>query len=473
MSSVAAPSGIALRQHASLKAAAGCGKTYALAQAVVDCADGYELVLTHTHAGVEALRKRLKAMGASPSTFQVWTIDAWALRLCRWFPQTSRAAFVRPSRGDYAKIHAGALRLLRIEAVQRVIAASYTGVFVDEYQDCSKSQHEVVRALARVVPCRVLGDPLQAIFGFAGPVVDWAADVVPVFAPVPDLLEPWRWKNRNEDLGRWLVAARRSIESGQAVDLANSPVNWIEGSDPKTRDTAMAQACWRLMGRGDETVVVIGSGFPNEHRRTAKRISRGFSCIESVACEDLYRAAAEIDGAHGYERALYVVDFASQCMSNVTSGSGLGSIINAFRKQRKPTRSQHGRQLAALLSIVDDDDPCLVEEALRGIGELPSTNTFRRELFEDMCEAAKLCRSGDADSLLSGVTLARNRLRHLGRRVFRYSVGSTLLVKGLEFDHAVIVDGDGHDAKNLYVAMTRGSRSLTIVSASPSLSPSP
>ena len=38
-----------------------------------------------------------------------------------------------------------------------------------------------------------------------------------------------------------------------------------------------------------------------------------------------------------------------------------------------------------------------------------------------------------------------------------------LLVKGLEYDHAVVLDADSLDAKHLYVAMTRGSKSLTII----------
>jgi hypothetical protein len=46
-------------------------------------------------------------------------------------------------------------------------------------------------------------------------------------------------------------------------------------------------------------------------------------------------------------------------------------------------------------------------------------------------------------------------------------VGTTLLVKGLEFDHAVVLDADALDAKNLYVALTRGARSLTVVSRGP------
>jgi hypothetical protein len=48
-------------------------------------------------------------------------------------------------------------------------------------------------------------------------------------------------------------------------------------------------------------------------------------------------------------------------------------------------------------------------------------------------------------------------------------VARTLLIKGLEFAHAIVIDADGLDARNLYVALTRGSSSLTVVSASDTL----
>ncbi len=52
----------------------------------------------------------------------------------------------------------------------------------------------------------------------------------------------------------------------------------------------------------------------------------------------------------------------------------------------------------------------------------------------------------------------------LGRILPRCAVGTTLLVKGLEFDHAVVLDADAYDARNLYVALTRGVQSLTVAS---------
>lgn len=62
-----------------------------------------------------------------------------------------------------------AVRVLRqVPAARRYVAARYTTLYVDEYQDCGATQHELVRALAccglRVV---VVGDSRQSIFRFA------------------------------------------------------------------------------------------------------------------------------------------------------------------------------------------------------------------------------------------------------------------------------------------------------------------
>lgn len=57
----------------------------------------------------------------------------------------------------------------------------------------------------------------------------------------------------------------------------------------------------------------------------------------------------------------------------------------------------------------------------------------------------------------------------LGRALPRRAVGSTLLLKGLEAEVVVILNGDSLNAANLYVAMTRGSMRLVVCSVNPLL----
>lgn len=74
-------------------------------------------------------------------------------------------------------------------------------------------------------------------------------------------------------------------------------------------------------------------------------------------------------------------------------------------------------------------------------------------------------------SFLDAVLATRERNRHEGRPIGRRAVGSTLLLKGLEADAAVILEPEQMTPPNLYVAMTRGARRLVICSASQTLTP--
>src|SRR5262249_31790684 len=63
-------------------------------------------------------------------------------------------------------IRVAAARLLKAGHVNDVVAASFARLIVDEYQDCSVRQHALVGFASNALPTSVLGDPMQAIFGF-------------------------------------------------------------------------------------------------------------------------------------------------------------------------------------------------------------------------------------------------------------------------------------------------------------------
>ena len=51
-----------------------------------------------------------------------------------------------------------------------------------------------------------------------------------------------------------------------------------------------------------------------------------------------------------------------------------------------------------------------------------------------------------------------------GRRLEPRVVSRPLLVKGIEYKYVVILDADPYTAVELHVALTRGSKSLTVIS---------
>ena len=88
----------------------------------------------------------------------------------------------------------------------------------------------------------------------------------------------------------------------------------------------------------------------------------------------------------------------------------------------------------------------------------------RQQLWKEMkgglCEV--IC--GGVESLEKAVWQVRNRLRYLSNRIPNRCISRTVLLKGLECDHAIIIKPELFDAKNLYVALTRASSMLTIIS---------
>jgi superfamily I DNA/RNA helicase len=78
---------------------------------------------------------------------------------------------------------------LKYKAIKKIITNTYDGIYVDEYQDCSADQHELVMLLADYLPCRVVGDPLQAIFSQVNKdkALDWSTVVLERFGTIAEL----------------------------------------------------------------------------------------------------------------------------------------------------------------------------------------------------------------------------------------------------------------------------------------------
>lgn len=78
--------------------------------------------------------------------------------------------------------------------------------------------------------------------------------------------------------------------------------------------------------------------------------------------------------------------------------------------------------------------------------------------------------SGASDFLRAAIH-AREHSRHTGSPLARRSVGSTLLLKGLEADVSVVLHPELMTAQNLYVALSRGARLVVVCSSTPVLTP--
>ena len=458
-------------------APAGCGKTELIAKAVYLDAGRRSLVLTHTHAGIDALRKRLKAMGAAASTYEVDTIASWSLRLAASFPSTSGITTHRPDNAQWTAVYAVAAHLLSIKAIKTVVRASFDSVYVDEYQDCSPLQHDIVLKLADILPTRILGDPLQGIFDFGdSEIVDWQTHIEPHFEELPRLSEPHRWTKKNPALGDWLLTVRERLEAGQPVDLRQAPEGCVKfvqlPPEPRQRGDIQRETCMSAICRDDETLLAIHSWEPQCHK-IARKTGGKFRSPETIECDVLFKTARAFgDAPDSRALARAAFEFACRCLTKVkTELERIGKRIFDGRGLQQGRQYLHQEQLEALLEIVEEGSLPSVRKALVALARTPGVAKVRHELFQEMLRSLKEHETGHHTCLEEAAIRARDRTRRTGRAPGRYVISRTLLVKGLEFDHVIILDANALDRKNLYVALTRGSRSLTVLGTSPILEP--
>jgi len=434
-------------------AAAGCGKTELIADAVA-FSEGRSLILTHTHAGVGALRGRLQAKGVAPKQYRVETITGFALRFAASYPASSGWSTDKPSGAQWNDVQAATMRLISTTNIARVLRASFDRVLVDEYQDCTAVQHHLTVAIADVLPTVVLGDPLQGIFGFAGPPVDWD-DLGNRFEKLGELQTPYRWHNTNPELGEWLLDARRRL-------LARSEPDWASGVIASGESTSATQVMTCNRFRDVDSVVAIRK-WQRDEQDVASCLGGSFSSMETIEAKDLFRAADAFDSSTGAELALVVIGFAALCMTGVRSHLRAAEerLTNGFIPAPRAGAATEVA-ISALVQVADHGLEA-VPSALRAIASLSNVRTYRHELLEETVRAIRLRRPGSERSLSDLAWDLREDARRRGRAVPSRVVSRTLLVKGLEFDHAIVLARNELSREELYVAITRPRRSLTVL----------
>lgn len=461
----------------AVTAPAGCGKTQLIAQALTrHIGPKPVLVLTHTNAGVVALRHRLDRANVPARAYRLSTIDGWAMRLISIFPGRSGISpellHLSNPGTDYPKLRVAAANLLKAGHVNDVLAASYTRLIVDEYQDCSIRQHAVAYYAAQTLPTCVLGDPMQAIFGFGGDqLAHWNDHVCKHFPLTGELSTPWRWINAGtEPLGRWLLEVRGKLLKGEPIDLRAAPagVNWIELDG--TEDHLRQLRAGRVRPPADDGhVLIIGESTSPDSQRQFASQTPGAITVEAVDLKDLVTFARKLDLASADALGV-VAGFAQNLMTNV----GADDLVRRVRSLLRGTaRNEASDVEAAALLFVQNPSHRLAADLLVEIGKEGGVRTYRPAVLRACIQALQLCEGPDGLTFHDAAVRMREQNWLVGRPLPRRAVGSTLLLKGLEADVAVILNAHKLNARNLYVAMTRGSKIVTICSPTPMLRPQP
>ncbi|WPC67999.1 UvrD-helicase domain-containing protein [Rhodoferax ferrireducens] len=442
--------------NAAVVAPAGHGKTELIAN--VAALGRRALILTHTHAGVHALRARLKRLGVSHHAVAVDTIAGWCMRYAHAFPGVAKPPPDMPKTGaEWEQLYVGAARALGVCAVREVVAASYDRILIDEYQDCGGSQHALAIALSGIVPTLVFGDPMQGIFEFAGATLSWDGQIHPHFPFAGTLETPHRWNGKNPVLGEWIAETRVKLLNGEAIDLADPRITFRPSHDAFDMAT--------LFDGIDEKDGSFAAIHCNKRicYGLAKAAGGGYQAIEEIAANRLREFAESWDRAgDATARLRALTGLINDCFHN--KAPSVGEVVDPEAEGVETALNA----IAPGLATGDGINAAIQFLALSR--KRPRWKLYRSELWRDAERAASEIAAGRSVNMIDATARIRQRVSASGRKLPKRTVSTPLLLKGLEFDHVVIPDATHFgkerkaQAKLFYVAISRATQSLTISS---------
>lgn len=456
---------------ASVELPAGGGKTWLLANTarqVVE-GDGRALVLTHTNAGVHAVKAKLSESGVPVDSLHITTITSFAFEVVRSYSRIAGVTVPETPDWDDSTVYVeAATRVVGNGHICEVLALSFSHLLVDEYQDCSKIQHAFVLGLLQSIPAAaVFGDPLQSIFGFRDPVVDWSSDVLPTFKRYEIAHIPRRWEGHNEDLGAWLVAARTQLQPGSVFDLASGAASGVTFLQSTPQRFELLNAALEQRGPG-ETVVIVAPPDTASPRVIASKLRGVYSTMEEIGGSFMKERLTTLANLEPSDYALWLAEIAKECF--VGYGKVDATVLGRLRKctaVSSLTRPGLEQTLAVLDGVLAAPTLDALATAMRRLKAAKEARLHSHEAWGDVAAAIDLCADDAERELVAELAKLRERVRHGGRRPQRRVVSRTVLIKGLEFDHVIIANLERiSDHCNLYVALTRARKSVTVIGTS-------
>lgn len=461
-------------------APAGYGKTHTIAEAIAAYkGEKKVLVLTHTHAGIASLKDKFKQQGIPAAKYYLDTICSFALALTKTYHIDKEEI---PPESDMTVMFNFALehttQILKAKPIKRLMQAKYEHVIVDEYQDCSELQHQMILVLANMLKTHLLGDPLQGIFGFRQErVVDFNdPSFESFFANCYTLETPWRWNNAGKAaLGQDLARIRQKLEAGEDVDLRTFPsIICLVGDeqDYARPQTDIRKQIFRELNRDAVIIHPMSTGV-NPRKKVAQQFIKyvPLQVIEPIDAKDYYEWCDAFDRFAGLPLVRAVADM----MIVACSKTPVDYWINAKGELKRKSKAEEVGLRIGLEEIVNplcaQKSYGLIAILIDAIGKLPNVTVYRKEFVRNM---VKVLVDANKLGLTATEALVRNRnlVRRSGRGVMKKSIGTTLLTKGLEFDNVVVLNAHKFDSpRHLYVALTRCCKRLVVITNNPVLHP--
>lgn len=447
-------------------APAGHGKTEMIAD-IVSYKTGKQLILTHTNAGVSALGKRMIKRKISKDRYAITTIAAFCTRWCNSYyhtadfnrslsPLGSRAA-VAPY---YEQLYSGTKNIFETEWAGSILKATYSGIIVDEYQDCIQEQHEIMFAISKFLPIRVLGDPMQGIFSFAGTLVDWTH----LEFPIKEIAtKPWRWQDSNPGLGEYLVEVRKQLLPSLDGKSCSIHIDSLHGNiEVIPPNKFNGYKLLKELHQYESTVYL--TKWPQRQLDFCKKMSGVFQYNEKQDCDELFQYAVKFDKEAGIERVLSAIEFAARCMTGVNTE--LSSYVRRL-KDNSLDFSRIRKHLDFQKMVPTKPEDITLKTVLQILVWFFNSGLFKRyrvELISEMIRSLKYAEESQISIAEAAYHIRQDASLQKQYTGFKFLASRTLLSKGLEFDCVIIDMSDPLSAKEFYVAMTRAMKKIYIIS---------
>jgi DNA helicase-2/ATP-dependent DNA helicase PcrA len=478
---------------ATIEAPAGCGKTFQGANYALDAASslaaGRVLILTHTHAARSVFANRTRKL---LDRVEIRTLDSFLTEIAAIYHRTldlplDVGSWAREN-SAYDVVAAKCRQLLEYSGnVARAAALRYPIIICDEHQDASADQHAAIMAINRAGSrVRLLGDPMQIIYGGAGTKTSAAIkrwEALKNEGGWGNLANPHRWRSGSLELGEWVLAAREALASDKTIDLAGTLPAGL---------TVLHAANSALVAHKAITMTA-------DDRRQVSEIARKSSqlFVLTVGNERVnhlnafFNRSVRIWEGHGREALSTLV---KSIEDNPRSASGMAEALLTFVEEtctgfsaslhgrrlrqeiqdgcRKPARGMPAHLQAIGRVILDEPDHRGISRSLTLLrahitSKTPGFTKATIDLKSEFQDAVKL---GGYPSATEGLIEISRRRTFSHPQPPTKCISTVHKAKGLECDNALVMMCDkqsfadtDYKRRLLYVGLSRAMKNLTLV----------
>lgn len=459
-----------------LIAPAGHGKTTLLIKCILRLQMSKNiLILTHTHAGIASIKQKMSKERISLKNVSISTITGFAQHIAILF-YGQKILENQEDKKYFNDIQEKVLCIISLNGVLNIIKRTYSVIFVDEYQDCSISQHKIIETISSVIPTHLLGAPLQAIIRFNDEPVDFSKHLNN-FKEYNFLSIPWRWNNcGNKDLGKSVIKMRKLLLNNSEIELDDS--NEFKGVFFDKHSTE-EQNFWPTLGnillklKSDSLLILFppiaecGITYRAKCRQRFD-FNHDFELLEAIDDKDFYKCAQTIDslrcegGKITGDLLIKLLEAISFNKGDVTEWFSSKGVKHKRTEKEKCNTIKimyenfvQSKSFDALYQIID-----YAHTKLKWKYKRPALLNAIKKVLHDYRES----------SCLERMKTYKNKIRIVGRKVKGKCIGNTWLTKGLEFDDVIILDAHKYkDCNNFYVAISRACKNLYIFSKTSTL----